>query len=147
MDSSMRSRLLHHLSCNQNTRRVPYTHRSSSLQESYPSPSSILPALYDATSPCFTNTRTSSLSPVYTEYPQMPLYVGTDSLAQDLSIPNAWLRVAPVGLPKKAPSLQIPTNPHSHGQVNRTVQAVDENNNIINADEPALVSSPVWRPW
>ena len=146
MDVHLKSRLLHHLSRNQNVRMIPCTKQSArdNYVSSPVSPVHIHSSLYRTTSPV--SSRSCSTSPVHRSCSQ--LYINTISPPQDLSGSSSHSsELAPVGLLERAPCLQVPGNPHHQRQIGRAVHVVDENNNIMNPLVPAPVSGPVWRPW
>ena len=148
MDVHLKSRLLQHLSRNQNVRMAPYTRRSS--QDNYVnapvSPLHIHPTLCKTSPSSPSSSRSPSTSPVHTTYPQ--LYINTNSPPQDFSGSNAQSsELAHNGLLRRSPCMQVPVNPPHQPPTNRAVQVVDKNNNVMNPVVPGPVSSPMWRPW
>ena len=85
--------------------------------------------------------RSSRESSVNTQYSQ--LYVNTDSSTQDSYSDEA----RPIGQSQKASTSHLPPNVPPHRPNVRAVQAVDDNNNIVNPAVPGQVSGEVWRPW
>ena len=141
MDSNIKSRLLYHLIRKQNVRIPSHTKRPQGENCVSLAATLSVPRGHSATleTPTYRVTLGSSRASSVNSQ----LYINTDSSTQD----SYSGETRPIGQSQKASTSHLPPNVPPHGPNVRAVQAVDDNNNIVNPAVPGHVSGAVWRPW